>query len=793
MAFPTARDALYGNPPAADHRPDKAVFRDYLESLEAMLAAGTIKGFADAVAGLPGSGNTIGDLRIVLAEPAADGGVYQWDGTDWGLIAALPTVFWDDAYARLSQAWAEGTLPGGPGTKSALEHAADAGADALATAADRVQTGLDRAAAAASATAASLSEQQSQAAAVLAGAPIAPAFPTDDTETAALASPFLFVAPEGMQSWTHSGTFASLVQGDYVSRVEFDDVTALLAYNGPALPVNLIVRTRAEGHSYRVVASGGNRITDGGVHLEIVKDIADLPAWGVRFNGTDESAIVQSAIDASLVFRVPAGKILVVKNIELPDGCALEIDGTLKLPDGCVDFDRLLYGHAKTDISGRIDTFDGNSGGQTGSIGTHLLYLTSPQRCKIQIERVKDHYIAIDAPMPSVDGIRSASSGAVYVYAGVECDIPVVSLRGWGREGVWFEDCADCVSWMGFAQATGNTEWSAHQMSGPRNKMLRGSADKCGASAFGFDVPDGSISNIIVTNNRENAGVNFGHPGKPASRSVASNIVVDGSFLAGISVSADTEKLRLDNFALRDCGERGLQQSDGSTGLVAANGIVSRAGRWNVVTSGAGSLLTLANVDSADLDAGMVHLTGVVGDFEDGEEITDGVETATVRRVLRNLTGVQVRLLLSAVSGSFGAASTITGATSGAAGTLALQSTPVQYNEGAGSKILDNTRQISGAGSYVAHPDGTAEWVGVITVVVATGGVDTLVTVNFNTGMTFISAPIVLASPASFNAVTAHTINKLYGSATTSAITIRLNASVAQTYGISVIARGRWR
>lgn len=128
MAFPTARDALYGNPPAADHEPDKAVFRDYLESLETMFGAGTIKGFADAEDALPGSGNTVGDLRIVLADPAVDGGVYQWNGTEWDLVAALPTVFWDDAYAREARDWAEGDgEPGGPGTKSAKGWAATVG------------------------------------------------------------------------------------------------------------------------------------------------------------------------------------------------------------------------------------------------------------------------------------------------------------------------------------------------------------------------------------------------------------------------------------------------------------------------------------------------------------------------------------------------------------------------------------------------------------------------------------------------------------------------------------------
>lgn len=310
MAFPTARDALYGNPPAADHQPDKAVFRQYLEGLEVMAGAGAIKGFASTVADLPPSGNTLGDLRIVLTDPTVDGGVYLWDGTEWSLDATLPTIYWDDAYARLAQAWAEGTEPGGPGTKSAKEHSADAGAfavltaaDALATAANLAQTTLDRAAAAASATAASLSEQQSQAAAVLAGAPIAPAFPTDDTETAALASPFLFIAPEGVQSWTHSGTVASLVQGNYASRVEFNDVPAVRAHNGQALPVGLIIDTRRERFSYEVVSGGEHVTNDGGDKLKVlVGSNGKLPgdAFFAAGDGTtDDSAAVQAAFDAA--------------------------------------------------------------------------------------------------------------------------------------------------------------------------------------------------------------------------------------------------------------------------------------------------------------------------------------------------------------------------------------------------------------------------------------------------------------------------------------------------------------
>ena len=156
-----------------------------------------------------------------------------------------------------------------------------------------------------SATAASLSEQQAQTAAILAGAPIAPDFPTDDTETAALSSPFLFIAPEGVQSWTHSGTLASLEQGPYVSRVEFDDVTALFAYDGPALPEGSIIRTRAEGFSYEVAASSATDqhvTTAGGVKLYVLPGddgFYSMGAVGIDETGSSDVGATFAAVAAA--------------------------------------------------------------------------------------------------------------------------------------------------------------------------------------------------------------------------------------------------------------------------------------------------------------------------------------------------------------------------------------------------------------------------------------------------------------------------------------------------------------
>jgi len=72
------------------------------------------------------------------ADPA--NGVYQSDGGVWEpatwyyeAVAAVVQPLVDAGVAE-AEAWAEGTEPGGPGTKSAMEHADDAGASAAAAA-----------------------------------------------------------------------------------------------------------------------------------------------------------------------------------------------------------------------------------------------------------------------------------------------------------------------------------------------------------------------------------------------------------------------------------------------------------------------------------------------------------------------------------------------------------------------------------------------------------------------------------------------------------------------------------
>lgn len=142
MTALTARDVLYGNPPTAAHEPAPADFRTYLESLENLIGAGAIKGFAASEATLPLTGNTDLDTRLVLSDDADERGIWQWQTDAWVRIHPLPTIFGDSYFAGLAQAWAESdTAPGGTGTKSAKTYATESAASANSSALSSASAG----------------------------------------------------------------------------------------------------------------------------------------------------------------------------------------------------------------------------------------------------------------------------------------------------------------------------------------------------------------------------------------------------------------------------------------------------------------------------------------------------------------------------------------------------------------------------------------------------------------------------------------------------------------------------
>ncbi len=413
--------------------------------------------------------------------------------------------------------------------------------------------------------------------------------------------------------------------------------------------------------------------------------------FGANGGGADESAAANAMLEAHNYLKIPSGFTLVAKNIELRNNSTVIVDGTLKLPSGCADFDKALYATGKTGIVIIINELDGNVIGQSGNIGTHLVYLINCVKPIVNIKYMHGHYVASGAAMPPVDGIRNKSSGCVFLYQATEAKVDIGMISGWGREAVYLLNCNNSEASLGHAQGTGFTEYSGIQVSGRNNKILHASVDNAGASGVGFDTAYGSISNIISTNSRANSGVNFGHLGYPATGSVAENIVVDGAYAYGISVASSTIDLSISNFNVSNSGIGGISFSDNSVRGKIVNGLVSQSGRYNLNASV--TVVDVSNVRSEGLDARTVVVKVSSGKFIAGEVVTSsGGATGIIRRALNNLNSTEQILFFVIFSGTFVASQTLNGTTSRAIGVLSLVFTPVQYNEKLGGKFIDPSR-----------------------------------------------------------------------------------------------------
>lgn len=525
---------------------------------------------------------------------------------------------------------------------------------------------------------------------------------------------------------------------------------------------------------------------------EKLRQALDIRDFGAVGDGSDESAKAVAMIAAHNYLYIPQGFTLTAKNLQVQNNTKILCDGTLKLPSGCSDFDRLIYGAGKTGVEVRVKELDGNSSGQSGNIGTHLVYLANCPGANVSVDVVRNHYIASGAAMPSVDGIRNASSGAIFLYRCHKSETKVLLVNGWGREGIYLEECDDSSASLGHAQGTGSTEYSGIQVKGNRSHLLRGSVDNAGASGVGFDVINGTISNVLSTNSRENHGINFGHTGFPASGSVGNNLVVDGCFLDGIKVAAATVDLTLGNFAVSNAGRYGISCSDSSVRGSLSNGVVKNSGQANIQVSGTKIRANAVTYD--ELDDLSVIVTMATGVFVVGETVTtSGSETAVVRKVLKDLSNAEEILFLNTVSGPFVVSQTLTGATSGAVGVMSAINTPVQRLEQLGGAIIEDVRLYEGSQDQIRFPDGTAIVTAVVSVVIAAPATLTSVSIGYSSNVVWVTAPRLVSQVASVDSTGNYAISQLESSSSGTHINIDMIASVAQTYNISVIGVGRWK
>ncbi|MDP9908250.1 hypothetical protein J2W27_000343 [Variovorax boronicumulans] len=592
------------------------------------------------------------------------------------------------------------------------------------------------------------------------------------------------------------GTLEGTAQEALNGRVKtLTDYAALLAYDGTAA-VQVMAAGIAGLFRYNPSAPSTTNngtcfahASGGGAWERDFSGDVDVRWFGATGDGTDESSMVIAALAAHNRVTIPSGLTVSAKNVELQSNSVISCHGSLRLPNACTDFDRLLWATGKSNINIVTKELDGNYPNQLGNIGTHLVYLINCQDVYLNIQHAHDHYIASGAPMPSTDGVRGASTGGVFLHRCTRANVSVDLLRGWGREGIYLEQCEfSCVS-LGHAQGVYATEYSGLQVKGVSNKITRASVDNAGASAVGFDTINGVCSNIIATNTRANNGLNIGHPGFPGSGSTLENIVIDGCLGYGIGVAANSKDVVIGNFNVSNAAIGGISFSDGSMDGKLTGGVVRNSGRYNLNAST--TQVRCSNVKSTELDALCLTTNLVSGNFVEGESITTATGNAVARRIL---IGFTTRILFfSSVTGTFSAGQIVTGGTSGATATITRADAPLQKNETGGGLFIDESRLFPGTISQVRFADGTAICGLSFTCTHTTAGSPETFTQGFTSNVLWISAPIAVASIGSSSSTNSYTINRLSASSTISTITVTLNASVNQTYGVQMHLIGRWK
>lgn len=524
-----------------------------------------------------------------------------------------------------------------------------------------------------------------------------------------------------------------------------------------------------------------------------LSDSLSVLDFGAEADGvSDDSEACQAMIGATNTLVVPIGRTVVAKNIELMESTSVVILGTLKLPDACADFDRLLFAEGKSGINIYANEIDGNYSGQSANIATHLIYLKECDYPNIHVDYSHDHYIAMGAPMPSVDGTRDTSSGGILVYSSFGAVVRVNRFDGWGREGIYLQKCVNSELSVGSMLGKYDTEYSGVQVSGRNNRLKGATVRNAGASAVGFDVIDGTISDIVALNTRENGGVNFGHIGFPSNGTVASNIVVDGARRFGISVGAGSEDVTISNVSIKNCGESGINFSDGAVRGRVIGGNIGFCG-----LSALNAFLTsveVTNVRVDDVYGSSLVLGAVSGSFLPGDVVTTGSGVGTLSAVLPNLDGSILQLMfLSNVPGGATVGSTVTSSSGGEA-TITSKTTPVKITEsGGGLIVFESELTETSAGTQSRLSSGIAEYRRTFRVNYTGSGVSQSFTFDYPAGVTWVASPlpsVSLVGPLSTNTFD---INKLSVTSTATTVTVSISATANQEYDLAIGAFGKWR
>ena len=535
-----------------------------------------------------------------------------------------------------------------------------------------------------------------------------------------------------------------------------------------------------------------------------LREVVSVKDFGAQYDGSDESTAAQAALTQTGVLYVPRNKTLVCKNITVSSNDVIKVDGTIKLPASCSDGDILLYGDTLTNVDIQVNDLDGNESNQSGTIGTHLIYLTNISNSSINVRYVHDHYIIKGAYYTDTkgDGLKDASTGAIWLHTADSVKINVDLLATWGREGIQIRNGTDCEVSLGHAKGRGlGQEYSSVQVEGVGNKIVRASCDGAGASAVGFDTTDGSCSNILATNTVANNGLNIGHPGFPSSRSVISNVVIDSCYLSGIGVASSTEDLIISNFSIQNAGTYGVSVSDSSQRVQLSNGIIKNSGLSNLNVVGSGAEIDLNNTEYSNLDELMITLSSFSASFTDGEVINGTGASAGASGTLRKMIygDGTAKAFVNSITGTFTTGG-ISGATSGETAVISATNIPSLKNESSDGVVLENIYTTTATEKITKLKDGTLMVEGTASITTVTPGVLASTVVNLPLAATFTAEPNVTATVRLAASTNSFAITRLTGKgsafsapSTAATVTIELNTDTAQTYSVNYKATGRWK
>lgn len=307
-------------------------------------------------------------------------------------------------------------------------------------------------------------------------------------------------------------------------------------------------------------------------HLKNAENLS-VGDW-LAVDGVDSSVQAQEMIDDTGMLIVPEGFTLVAKNLNLATAKKVIVHGKLKLPSGCADFDRLLY--AAGNNSGliiHINEIDGNKAGQSGQIGTHLVYLTDCHNVDFYAHYVHDHYYPRTfTTAPSPDGIRNDGTGCLFFYQCHKSKFIVDRIESWGHEAFYIYKTNRSIAALGHAQgASGDDAYSGIQFSGDYNRLLYASVDLASASGIGFDCRWSMAGKLISTNTQFFHGINFGHAGLPTTGSTIESVYVNTCGQNGVNFAAGSANTRVLSAYINAAGQSGVNQSDGAAGNTVNN------------------------------------------------------------------------------------------------------------------------------------------------------------------------------------------------------------------------------